>query len=255
MKLVLGEVHMTNVNRATVEEQQRIATQVVGFCFLDGDLDALKAAIRDAFEQVGFFKAMVGHVDVSVLNKDASPPTVTVTARIEEGHQYRLKEVKFSGNKAIANADALRRLIPMEDGDIFNTELMRTGIKNLRDAYGRLGYINFTSVPDTEMDDKNHTVTVKLDLDDGMQFYVRSFEVTGADAERKRALLDRWMLRPGSVYDFRLADLFFTEAKDLLPPGARPEYNLITIQDNQQGMVDIVLDLGRPSTKHVVPLR
>ena len=74
---------------------------------------------------------------------------------VEEGERYRLKAVIFSGNKTVTNVDLLRRAIPMKDGDIFNTKLMRDGIKNLHDLYGALGFINFTPVPDTEIDDEH----------------------------------------------------------------------------------------------------
>ena len=39
---------------------------------------------------------------------------------VEEGDRYRLKEITFSGNKALTNTAALRRLFKTKDGDWFN---------------------------------------------------------------------------------------------------------------------------------------
>ena len=73
---------------------------------------------------------------------------------VEEGDRYRLKEITFSGNKAVSDTRALRAQFKIKDGDIFDTEAIRKGLDNLRKAYAALGYINFTPVPNTDADDE-----------------------------------------------------------------------------------------------------
>jgi outer membrane protein insertion porin family len=134
--------------------------------------------VRDAFQRLGYFKAVVQDPKTQV--RDVGSPglhiplimrgpgkVLDITVPVEEGERFHLKEITFTGNKAITNVAALRRQIPMKDGDIFNIELVRKGLKNLRDAYGALGFINFTPVPDTQFDDEKKLISLTIDLDEG----------------------------------------------------------------------------------------
>ena len=83
-----------------------------------------------------------------------------ITIPIQEGEKYRLKAINFKNNKAIVNSQLLRTLFPIKDGDIFDTHQIQKGIENLRKAYGEIGYINFTSVPETQIDDEHKLLTL-----------------------------------------------------------------------------------------------
>jgi outer membrane protein insertion porin family len=78
---------------------------------------------------------------------------------LDEGSCYTLRGITFKNNKAINNRDSLRGLFPISDGDIFSRTKIGKGLENLRRAYGDLGYVNFTSVPETQFDDENRLVS------------------------------------------------------------------------------------------------
>ena len=209
--------------------------------------------VRDALQQKGYFKALVQdpktnihdshgfHLPLPFIKKHPGK-SVDITLPIEEGERYRLKEVKFSGNKAITNLPALRAQIPMKDGEIFNTELMRKGIKNLRDLYGALGYINFTPVPDTEIDEEHKTVTVKFDLDEGKQFSVRRIEFTGNTTTRDKVIRRELALQEGQVYNAKLWEFSLLRLNQLgyFEP-LKPDQDSDTKQNPQEATVDINL--------------
>ncbi len=83
-----------------------------------------------------------------------------ITIPVEEGDKYKLKAITFKNNKAVTNSQVLRNLFPMEDGEPLIRSLVRKGLENLRKAYGELGYINFTAVPDTQIDDEKKLITL-----------------------------------------------------------------------------------------------
>ncbi len=206
--------------------------------------------VRDALQQKGYFKALVQDPKTSIhdshglhlpLIKKGGGKSVDITMPVEEGDRYRLKEVKFSGNKAVPT-EALRRQIPMKDGDLFNVELMRKGIKNLHDAYGAFGYINFTPVPDTEIDEEHKTVTVKFDLDEGKQFSVRRIEFQGNTTTRDKVIRRQLALEEGHVYNSKLWEFSLLRLNQLgyFEP-LKPEQDSETKQNNQEGTVDITL--------------
>jgi outer membrane protein insertion porin family len=173
--------------------------------------------VRDAYQQKGYFKALVQDPKTKIRDvggvywffpfKAKHGKAVDITIPVEEGDRYRLKEIKFSGNKAITNNAGLRRLIPMKDGEIFNVDLMRKGLKNLRDAYSQEGYINFTPVPNTEIDDEHKTITVNFDLDEGKQFFVRRIEFVGNTTTRDKVIRREIALEEGNKYNSRLWEI------------------------------------------------
>ena len=207
--------------------------------------------VRDALQQKGYFKALVQDPKTNIhdthgfhlpFTKHHEGKSVDITLPIEEGDRYRLKEVTFSGNKAVTNVAALRAAIPMKDGEIFNTELMRKGIKNLRDLYGAAGYINFTPVPDTAIDEEHKTVTVKFDLDEGKQFSVRRIEFTGNTTTRDKVIRRELVLQEGQVYNAKLWDFSLLRLNQLgyFEP-LKNEQDTDTKQNAQDGTVDITL--------------
>lgn len=207
--------------------------------------------VRDAYQQKGYFKALVQDPKTHIrdshgfhipLIQKGGGKAVDITLPVEEGEQYRLKEVKFSGNKAVTNLDALRKMIPMKDGDLFNTELVRKGIKNLRDLYGHLGYINFTPVPDTEIDEAHKVITVKFDLDEGKQFSVRRIEFQGNTTTRDKVIRRELALQEGQVYDSKLWEFSLLRLNQLgyFEP-LKPDQDTKIDQNNQEGTVDLTL--------------
>jgi outer membrane protein insertion porin family len=208
--------------------------------------------VRDAYQQKGYFKALVQDPrtqirDVGGVNwyfpfKPKKGKVVDITVPVEEGDLFRLKEITFTGNKAITNTQALRRLIPMKDGEIFNVENMRKGIKNLRDAYGGLGYINFTPVPDTHIDDEKKQISVVFDLDEGKQFSVRRIEFKGNTTTRDKVIRRELALEEGGVYNSKLWELSLLRLNQLgYFEMLKPEEDSEVKQDNQNATVDLLL--------------
>jgi hypothetical protein len=151
----------------------------------------------------GYLKATV-QASTQQLPDNQSTHQFAITFDIDAGPRYRLRGITFKNDHAISNAKALRDLFPIKDGDTFDHNAIAKGLENLREAYSELGYINFTSVPDTKFDDDKKLCFLEIDMDEGKQFYVSSINVVGADPQ----VLNDLPLTPGHVYNVRLVHLF-----------------------------------------------
>ena len=208
--------------------------------------------VRIAYQDKGYFKALVsdpkteirntkpGLLHVPLIQKPGK--RVDITVPIEEGDKYTLKEIKFTGNKAITNTRFLRSLIALKDGATFNRTLIGKGLENLRKAYGELGYINFTPVPDTIIDEEKKQITLTIDLDEGKPFYVRRIEFVGNTTTRDKVIRRELALEEGNVYNSRLWELSILRLNQLgyFEP-LKPEQDSETKQNNQESTVDITL--------------
>jgi outer membrane protein assembly factor BamA len=172
--------------------------------------DSVGEVTDEAFERVragwqnrGYFK-----VQVKTLTRSHGWP-IALEVRVDEGMQYRLREITFKNNKVIGDGAGLRDLFPIEGGDIFSREKIAMGLESLRKAYGELAYINFTAVPDTLFDDTRGTTSLEIDVDAGKQFHVSGVNIVGLDENSRQEILKDFPV--GHVYNekvFRKSVIF-----------------------------------------------
>jgi outer membrane protein assembly factor BamA len=232
-----------------------------------------EVAVRGAWMDEGFFK-MTSTAKAQTISSDATEQHVSVTVHVDEGMQYRLKDVRFrkspddwpvqndeasedeaangkpSLRKKVALDDAeqlgfgepifapeeLRKRVPLVDGGLFSTSQIREGLDALKELYGSYGYINLVAVPITEVDDRSGMISLILELDEGKPFRIRSVEVQGLNLQTKAAL--NWRIQAGDLFDYELFKDFFTDNKDILPSDASPS-NAELHKDEKNGTVDI----------------
>ena len=169
--------------------------------------------VRQAYRDRGYYTAAVEEPKTQIrdqggLNWFTFRPNkgkrIDIQMPIEEGDRYRLGSITFTGNKAVTNVKALRATFGVKDGDWFNATLIGKGLENMKKAYGQLGYINFGAIPKPIFDEKNKTVSLNVDIDEGKPFYVSRIEFTGNTITRDKVIRRELMLDEGSVYNSQL---------------------------------------------------
>jgi outer membrane protein insertion porin family len=169
--------------------------------------------VRQAYRDKGYASAAVEQPKTQIrdeggLNWFTFRPNngkrIDISMTIEEGERYRLGTITFTGNKQINNAKALRSTFPIKDGDWFSATEISKGLDNLKKAYGGLGYINFGAIPTPVYDDQKKTVSLKIDIDEGKQFFVSRIEFTGNSITRDKVIRRELLLDEGSVYNSQL---------------------------------------------------
>jgi len=208
--------------------------------------------VRFAFQDKGYFKAIVEDPKTKIRDvngiawyfpfKARHGKSVDITVGVEEGDRYRLKEITFTGNKTITNTVGLRRLFKIKDGDWFNRTQVSKGLEELRKAYGSLGYINETNVPNTVIDEEHKSITLKIDVDEGKQFFVRRIEFSGNTTTRDKVIRRELALEEGQVYNSRLWELSLLRLNQLnYFETLKPEQDSEVHQDVAENSVDINL--------------
>src|SRR5581483_4112165 len=127
--------------------------------------------VRREYQTEGYFRAVIGDPKTNMRDTNTGfhiplfqkrGKAIDITIPVEEGDRYRLRDIQFTGDKSpYINMAALPRVFKMNKGDIFNVDLVAKGLEDLRKAYGEYGYINFTAVPDTEVDEEKKEITLK----------------------------------------------------------------------------------------------
>lgn len=247
---ILGEMKVSQVivksNKLPPSTQEQIAhaiEQHVKVPSVESVTDQALDHAREDLQNRGYFKATAVS-DGATLN--AMPrQTVSLTIRVEEGPQYRLGEITFKNNKAIQNTKVLRSLFPVKDGDIFSRDKIGDGLENLRKVYTELGYINFTSIPNTTFDDEKKQAFLDIDVDEDMKFYVRSIDILGVDQATGDEILRDAPLSRGQFYNSRLLEVLIKRHPAVFRFAPDDPGHIWRDLDEHAGTVAITLD-ARP---------
>jgi outer membrane protein assembly factor BamA len=240
----ITEVAFLGALQMSAPDQDQIAASLRQRTYtgaLDGVVDEALERVRAAWQDRGYFKVQVSG-NARLLTSSPVNQRIAIAIRVEEGLQYRLGQIRFrtNNNKAIGNVESLRTLFPIADGDVFSREKIAKGLENLRKAYGELGYINFTSVPDTRFVDQERLIYLDIDTDEGKQFRVGSISFPGLDETAQREVLRGLPLQPGQIFNSRTWELFLQSRGSLLDSCSSRQR-----LDERAGIITISLDCGQ----------
>jgi outer membrane protein insertion porin family len=131
---------------------------------------------------------------------------VFIDVNIDEGAQYRVGQVTFSGNTQF-DSESLMRVFGMRPSEVFNSELIRKGFENLKKLYGARGFINWTPIPRQDIDDQEKLVNVAFDFDEGRQFSLRRLDFVGNTTTRDKVIRREMLVSEGEVFNSALFDI------------------------------------------------
>jgi len=129
-----------------------------------------------------------------------------ITINIEENDQYRVGEVKVTGNKRF-NELVIRAILGLVPGEIFNEERLRKSFDNLKKLYGSQGYINFTAVPLQDFDESKKIVNLTINVDEDRQFFVNRIAFSGNTTTRDKVIRREIMVEEGQVFNSSVWDM------------------------------------------------
>jgi outer membrane protein assembly factor BamA len=243
------EVSITGVTfsgfvQLPIVDQEQIVSSIKqqSYDSVDGVIEEGLERVRAAWQDHGYFKVQVAD-EGSVVTSTPNGQRIVLSVHVDEGLQYTLGGITFRGNRAISNVHALRALFPLKDGAIFSRERVAEGLENLRKAYGELGYINYTGVPESSFDDEKKLAFLEIDIDEGKQFHLTRVEILGLDGHSRREVLKD--LHVGQVYNQRLFDLALKKHASELRFLHNDPRSVTKRVDEKMGTVEVALD-ARP---------
>jgi len=182
-------------------------------------LDDDREHIRIAYLNAGYFKAKVGDETVKIVRRGGSGwrlPLVRmnmpridadITLRVEEGPQYRLRNVVFQGVNLFKTPDALMRpLFKMGPGDVFSADKLKKGMDEMRKLYGMYGFIDFFPDPNPEFIPDTNQVDLTITADEGKQFFIRRIDFSGNQSTRDKVIRRELYLDEGEMFNKTLWD-------------------------------------------------
>ncbi len=159
---------------------------------LEEDLERIKAF----YEKEGFIDATAKFEYIKI---DES--LLVVRIDIEEGKQYFVEDVMFSGNSILTSEELLDSMTEIQIGGVFSREKLSVDLSNIRIKYFDAGYI-FASVKESSsLNPISGKVEIRLDVDEGALAYVKEIKIQGNERTRDVVIRRELRLFPGDQFD------------------------------------------------------
>ena len=199
-----------------------------------------RAAIRTLYQNRGFADVEVSEAKTEPLKKDG----VELTFTIQEGTQYKVKQVALEGVNIVPQGEILGKM-KMLGGQLFTPKGMGDDIKAVRDFYGSRGYVDMIVKPEVVPAGPG-AVDVQYHVEEGVQSYLNLVNIQGNTRTQDRVIRRELLVKPGDLFDTTLVDVskkrlenlnYFsrvdTQPSDTIVPG-RKDLNLI-VEEKRTG--------------------
>src|SRR5712691_6345693 len=197
-----------------------VAESIWARTFDSTKLEEDKERLREAYRDKGYFTAKVLDQDVKIRKVPAGKFKIPLfypnkkkiladlTVPVEEGRQYHLNKITFSGVKLFRTPDTLMKpLFQMSEGDVFSTAKLRKGFENLRKLYGEFGYMDAVTEPSFDIIPNTDKIDLTLTAEEGKQFFVRRIDFAGNTTTRDKVIRREILLDEGDIFNSRLWEL------------------------------------------------
>lgn len=173
---------------------------------------------------------------------------------VVEGPKYTAGELRISGNKVIEES-AIRPLVALKEGDLFNKGLLDASVKGIQSAYQNRGHAYATVRHEIERRPGETVADFKIVINEDKPYYVSRIEFTGNTSTQDRVLRREFQIAEGDLFSRRLLDisvakvnqLGYYEAKQedvVIEPAEGTDKVRITVPGEEKGRNEIQIGGG-----------
>lgn len=167
--------------------------------FLKRDLEFLSYWYRDS----GFAEVKVAK-PLTVMDGDRQ--FVRVTFQVEEGLQYKVGKIEFSGDTMFQPSE-LTESMALKPNELFRYSRFVKDIEYLGDKYGDLGYAYAYVNPKTNFNRDTKTVDINFEITKGEKVYFGTIEILGNTKTRDNVIRREMDVHDAELYSgTRLAE-------------------------------------------------
>ena len=128
------------------------------------------------------------------------PEEIPVYVLISAGEVFHFGDAQWSGNNAISSI-ALGAYLGLKAGAVANGMELEAALEQIREEYGRRGYLDATVQPESSFDDAAHTVSYQIAISEGKQYHMGGWVITGISTNGESRVRTTFPIAAGDVFD------------------------------------------------------
>src|SRR6266403_3166174 len=248
--LKIASLSFSDAALATNPVVQQHLSEINGKPYSRTTIDVFLAEqIRPVYLRQGYFKAKLGPPEVRLSGPPTAklPEELPVYVPVTAGDLYHFGDAQWSGNNVISSI-ALASYFGLKTGAVANGMEIEAALEQIREEYGRRGYLDATVQPESSFDDAAHTVSYKIAIAEGKQYRMGGWVITGISTDGESRVRTTFPVAAGDVFDKIKYEDFLaglqSHSKDIF--GELPvHYESVghwLRADADKGIVDVLLD-------------
>lgn len=166
--------------------------------FKDDEFDEDLEKLRDFYRELGYLDVEIAEDKVTF--DYPSSGKLVITIRVNEGRQYKVGDIKFSGN-TIHPSGLLSLVVRQRKGTIFVPSKLDKDVENLEDFYGRGGYLDTRVRLNRKPNLQTGDIDVEYAVTESEKFQVESVNIEGNTKTKSIVILRELVLGPGDIFD------------------------------------------------------
>ncbi len=216
-------------------------------------------------EQLRRFYVSHGYADfhvvsaVAELTPDHSSFYITFT--VDEGPRYNFGKIIINSKVKEIPAQALRPLVKISAGDLYDENLVENAKDALVNAVGTKGYANADVGVRLQRNADARTIDVIMNIQQGPRVYIDKINVVGNTRTLDKVIRRELRFTEGDAFNRQLVDRsrtriralgFFKDVAIKNSPGSRPDKTDLTVEVTEQSTGELSVGAGYSSTSSFV---
>lgn len=216
-------------------------------------------------ELVRRFYLRNGYADMQIISTDVQydgdAGGYTVVIAIEEGKQYRVGSVEVSSSITNVDADSLRSVLKIAEGDVYNADLVEKTIYGITAEVSSRGFVFSQVRPEGNRDSEAGLVNLSFAVEEGPRVYIERINIRGNTRTRDNVIRREFDVGEGDAYNKVLIDRterrlnnlgFFRQVRITNEPGSAPDRVIINVDVEDQATGQFSVAFGYSTTEGAI---
>lgn len=184
-----------------------------------------------------------------------------VTFTVEEGDRYKFGKVDLTSTLRNLEAERLRALVVMHEGDWYNADQVEATVNAITDYVGTLGYAFVDVRPMVTRDREKKTISITFDVREGPRVFVERINISGNTRTMDKVIRREFQIVEGDAFNTakmrrsqqRLRNLNFFETVDVTNvAGSAPDKTVVDVQVKEKSTGELSLGAGFSTTEGAI---
>jgi outer membrane protein insertion porin family len=167
-----------------------------------------------------------------------------VTVRIDEGQQFTIGEVGFTGEVPGGEEEAKRR-IALEKGKTFKASILRDDVFRLTGYFSDQGFAFVNVEPETSVNPDEKVVNIHYRVDQGPEVYVDRVEIAGNTKTRDKVIRRELRVEEQTLFSASALQVSKERVQRL---GFFEDVNLATQRGAKNDLLNVLVDVKEAQT-------
>lgn len=165
------------------------------------------ASIKKKLQENGYMEAIIGEPRIEDITKRSiffrKQKMKRIIIPVDAGYRYTVGDIKIEGNKIIS-AKYLRKLIKLEEGNVYNTKAREKSVEDIGELYRNGGYLYSQIMPVENLDPKRKRVNVTFQIYEGEMAYLHRLKIRGNTYTKDKVIRREILIREGDRFSLSL---------------------------------------------------